>query len=178
MSKVTKKNKTKLEIEKENRKKLHEWAERIDELGQENEEKGIKAVQDFQKEEDQKLEAEKNAEFEKIERARRFTDDEYKAALCGWGAVVLHGIKLPKNCWIKAVPTKKDQKFGKFYAQDGILLCISTPKGFYAKGIALSYIPEFDMRGVEDKMMEAIDYCDILMEPEGPQKDNGRTLHQ
>lgn len=171
---------SKLEERRKNLKKLGDWEERIKELGHEDEERGIKATIELQKEDDLKQDKEKNAALEKITRARRFTDDEYKVALCGWGKVALMGIKLPKKTFIGIYPTKDGVSKAGISTKDGIVVAISVTRfkgrGTYMRGIELSYIPEFDMRAIEDKVMEAIDFIDVLVKP--PNGPNGYTNSQ
>lgn len=157
-------SKNKLDIQRENRKKLGEWEERIKEMGHDDEKRGIKAVEEVQKEDDKKQEEVKVQNLDKLTRAReKFTDEEYKTALCGWANVCLHGIKLPKGFLIHAMPSKK-----------GVIIWIKDKKNaWYARGIEPSFTPQFDMRAVEDKIMDAIDFADILAKP-APTK-NGQS---
>lgn len=172
--------KSKLEIRRENLKKAYEWEEKIKEMGHDNEARGIKAVQEVQKEDDLKQDKEKLDSFEKISKARKFSDDEYKKALCGWGRVVLLGIKLPKGFFIGLFPTIDGITKGGIKTKDGIIVAISASrkaKGTYMRGIELSYTPEFDMRAIEDKVMDAIDFIDVLSKPKkGLVNKNGRSL--
>lgn len=144
--------KSKIEIRRENLKKAYEWEEKIKEVGHESEARGIKAVKELQKEDDLKQEKIKNASLEKITSKRKFSDKEYKQALIGWGNVVLLGIKLPSGFLIKLTQTKK-----------GIVVWVRDQKAWYARGIEPSFVPEFDMRAVEDKVMDAIDFADSLV---------------
>jgi hypothetical protein len=161
---------TKLDTRRKNLKKLGEWEDRIKEMGHPDEERGIKAVKEVQAESEAKEEKKKTQSFEKISKARRFTDDEYRASLCGWGNVVLRGIGLPKGYKIRLTQNFRDSK--------GVEIWIGTPKNaWYCRGIKPSMIPEFDMRAVEDKVMEAITYADILANPEkGIVDKNGERL--
>jgi|SRR3990167_3482482 len=147
--------KTILEKQRENLKKAFEWEERIKELGHESEDRGIKATQELQKEDDKKQDKEKSDQLEEITRKRKFSDEEYKQGLIGWGNVTLLGIKLPKGYLIKLTQTKK-----------GIVVWVRDSKNsWYARGIEPSFVPVFDMRAIEDKVMDAIDFADILAKP-------------
>ena len=150
--------KTLLDKQQENLKKAHEWEERIKEMGHPNEERGIKAVEEVQKEDEKKQDKKKADTLEQLTRIRqRYTDNEYKAGFVGWAQVALLGIKLPKDYFIYPQATAK-----------GIVIWIRTDKNAgYAGGIEPSFIPEFDMRAIEDKIMEAIDFADILAKPDG-----------
>lgn len=145
---------SKLDIRRKNLKKAHEWEERIKEMGHPSEERGIKAVREVQKEDDIKQEKLKTDALEKISHKRKFSDNEYRSSLCGWGKVVLLGINLPKGYDIRLTQNFRNSK--------KIEVWIKSPSGWYARGIDPSFIPEFDMRAVEDKVMEAIDFIDAL----------------
>jgi len=148
----------KLQRQKENLKKAHEWEERIKEMGHPDEKRGIKAVEEVQKEDEAKQGKVKTDTLEQLTRIRqRYTDNKYKQGLVGWAKVALLGIKLPKGYLIHPMATKK-----------GVAIWIRNPKnGWYGAGIEPCFIPEFDMRAIEDKIMEAIDFADILSKPDG-----------
>lgn len=162
---------TKLDTRRKNLKKLGEWEDKIKEMGHDSEERGIKAVRELHKEDDKKQDKQKHDALEVITRKRKFSDNEYLSALCGWGAVVLQGISLPKGTKIRLTQNFRDSKKIEvwIYAKD---------QGWYARGINPSFEPIFDMRAVEDKVMDAIDYLDILVKPpEGILDKNGRKLN-
>lgn len=161
-----KKNLTKVAARRKNLKELGEWDERIKEMGHENEEKGIKAVREVQKIDEIKQDKEKNDALEILTTKRKHKDSDYFASLCGWGGVVLNGISIPHGYQV----TLK-------YSKEGVVVWIRSPKGaYYARGIKPSMNPLFDMRAVEDKVMEAIDFIDVLGNPEGKNGEkNGRN---
>ena len=168
-------SKTKAETRKENLKKAYEWEERIKEMGHPDEKRGIKAVKQLQKEDEDKQEKQRNKQLEKITKLRR-NDWDYKAGLCGWGAVVLHGVSMPKGFRVQLFPTKKGTTKGGVKTEDGVVIGISAPSGFYARGVKLSYHPRSDMIFIEEKLWDALDYVEVLSNPEG--KKNGRIQQQ
>lgn len=154
---------SKLDTRRKNLKKLGEWEEKIKEMGHEDEKRGIKAVEEVQKEDDLKQEKVKIDTLEKLSKTRKNgrSDDDYKAGLVGWAAVVLHGINLPKGFLIHPMKSKK-----------GIVIWVRTDKNaWYARGIEPCFDPLFDMRAIEDKIMDAIDFADIIAYPMGKPGD-------
>lgn len=151
------KGKTKLESQREHQKQLAQFAENVDAMGQDDEKKGIEAVREIQKVDELKQEKQKNDTLERLTDLRKFTDEEYKQGLVGWGRVALHGIKLPLGFIINLAQTKK-----------GIVIWIrDNKKSWYARGLIPSFDPQSDMHAIEDKLMEAIDFADILAKPKG-----------
>lgn len=161
---------SKLDTRRKNLKKLSEWDEKIKAMGSDSETEGIKAVEEVQKEDDLKQDKLKKDALEKLTDKRKYSDDEYRTALCGWGNVVLLGINLPKGYQIKLTQNFRNSK--------KIEIWIHAPgQGWLARGIDPSFVPEFDMRAIEDKLMDAIDFVDILATPQkGILDKNGRPI--
>ena len=139
-------SKTKVELRRENLRKLGEWEERIKEMGHDDFKRGLHAVEEVQKEDEKKQLKVEGDILEQLEEKQG--DNSYKDALIRWGKNVLKGIGPTK---IFLVPTKK-----------GIVVWIRiVGKGWYARGLSLSFDPKSDMIAIEKKIWDAVDFGDV-----------------
>lgn len=138
-----------LEKERNSKKKAEELAEIIDVTGQDNENKGIKAVQEIEKENfknEQKLVADS---LERLTGSRR-TVLSYKEMLISQFIHQMLGYDLPPGFnWVVESTSK------------GIALFIRTPDGRkYGRGIKVVGEPKYDYNAMMRLIIQAFDFIE------------------
>lgn len=140
---------SKLDVVRKSKIKAAELAQELDTLGQDSEEKAAKAVIEKGQEEE-KIEAKKEADsLEKITDARR-NDNDYTQALLREAKILALGYDLPKGfLWSLKVTSK------------GLALFIKAPNGkMFAHGMKIIYEPYHDMKGSHALLIKGLDFMD------------------
>lgn len=137
---------TKIEKERQNKKSMGEEIEKILEMGHDNEDRGIKAVQEEQKRKD-KIEKEENAVSEwKLTDAKNTTI--YKDLLMREARKLMYESEYPRGFSPGAMFTTKGLVV---YFRDDI------KKKWYAKGMTVSGKPQYDLNCIARTIGKALD---------------------
>lgn len=134
-------------------KKLQEQLEVLDNIGQESEKKGIKATQEFHKNEEIEQKKKYNDTLNKLDLSK---GSEYRKRVLEEAKLQLKDQDIPKGCRFQFGLTKK-----------GLVLYIWYKGKWYANGTLISQSPLFDAQAIVRLIDKGLLYGEILTKPKG-----------
>lgn len=150
---------TKIEAEKESKKRAAETAEELEVLGQDNEVKAAKWVIE-KGNKDRKKEDEKEAEVQ-------WKLDDKKKQVFTYTDLLLKELRQIMFDWEDQKPL--GYKWAAVKDKKGLCLWIRDATGkYYAKGIKVSFLPKYDLNAISRMVARACDFMDSLEEKKNP----------
>lgn len=142
-------------------KKLKKQIEILDAVGQEDEKKGIKAVQELHKNDEIEQEKKFDDTLNKLDFNRNKGDDYYSRRILEEAQLQLKDQSIPRGYYFFFSLTSK-----------GLVLWIrDTKKRWHANGMSISKNPLFDAQAIMRLIDKGLLYADILSEKENPKTD-------